>query len=116
MMWKSLVVLVMSCCAGAASEAARSPDVANGRNLAVATGCAGCHAIPGAGDGRANVGPPLTAVGRRAYIAGLLPNSRSNMALWITDTQKLRPGDAMPSTRLDADQAADLVAFLETLR
>lgn len=99
----------------AAKKDARGAQVARGRALAERVGCAGCHTIPGLSRG-ANVGPPLSTIGRRVYIAGVLPNTRVNMARWLTETQKIHPGDAMPAFPLEAAHAADIAAFLETLR
>jgi mono/diheme cytochrome c family protein len=110
------VLLLIGCATPAVAQQAAEASVERGRAVAAAAGCAGCHSIPGVGPGGGNVGPPLASIGRRVYIAGLLPNNASNMRLWVTETQRVRPGDAMPSTQLDARQANDLAAFLETLR
>lgn len=113
-MMKISIILAAFALPAAAQDVA-AKDVARGRALAKSEGCAGCHSIPGVSEG-ANVGPSLSTIGRRVYIAGLLPNTPDNMARWLTETQKFRPGDAMPSTSLGVKQAADLAAFLATLR
>lgn len=110
-------LLAVACLGGASASAATrdSASVHRGKALAQAYGCAGCHRIPGL-SGRADVGPPLSGIGRRVYIAGVLPNTPQNMARWIVGAQDIRPGDAMPSTRMPSRDAADLAAFLASLR
>ena len=113
--WRSAMAIVAVSALPATAPDATQVAAARGRDLAKSAGCAGCHTIPGLSRG-ANVGPPLTTIGQRVYIAGLLPNTPANMARWLTETQKIRPADAMPSTALEPEQAADIAAFLATLR
>ncbi|KAF2989931.1 cytochrome c oxidase assembly protein [Methylocystis sp. MJC1] len=79
-------------------------------------GCGSCHTIPGIAGARGLVGPPLTAMGRRIYIAGLLRNTPENLATWLRDPQKIVPGNAMPNMHLSDDQRRDIAAYLTTLR
>lgn len=79
-------------------------------------GCGSCHTIPGIAGARGLVGPPLTAMGRRIYIAGLLRNTPENLATWLRDPQKIVPGNAMPDMHLSDDQSRDIAAYLTTLR
>lgn len=79
-------------------------------------GCGSCHTIPGIAGARGLVGPPLTTMGRRIYIAGLLRNTPANIATWLRDPQKIVPGNAMPNMHLTDDQTRDIAAYLTTLR
>ena len=103
----------------AEARPARPPaDEAGRRGQAVfmAEGCAGCHTIRGTpADGR--FGPDLTHVGSRLTIAaGTLPNTPENMALWLTRTDRIKPGVEMPTYAwLDGQELADLVRYLEGL-
>jgi cytochrome c2 len=46
-------------------------------------GCAACHAIPGARTPGGQVGPPLSGVAGRIYLAGTIVNTPENMIRWI---------------------------------
>jgi cytochrome c2 len=113
----AFVLAVMS---AACSTGARPPppegDAARGRELLYQYGCGYCHTIPGVHAARGNIGPPLDDVGRRVYIAGSLPNTPQQMALWIRFPQSYRPGTAMPDLHVRADDARDMVAQLYRLR
>jgi len=104
----------------ACSTGARPPppegDAARGRELLHQYGCGYCHTIPGVHAARGNIGPPLDDVGRRVYIAGSLPNTPQQMALWIRFPQSYRPGTAMPDLHVRADDARDMAAQLYRLR
>ena len=82
----------------------------------LAYGCGGCHTIPGIPGARGLVGPPLTSMGRRVYVAGMLRNTPDNMVRWITDPQAIVPGNAMPDMGISAAEARDITAYLYTLR
>ena len=113
----AFVLAVMS---AACSTGARPPppegDAARGRELLHQYGCGYCHTIPGVHAARGNIGPPLDDVGRRVYIAGSLPNTPQQMALWIRFPQSYRPGTAMPDLHVRADDARDMAAQLYRLR
>lgn len=90
-------------------------DAASGRRLLRTYGCDTCHTIPGVPSAVAHVGPPLTAVARRSYLAGRLPNTPDNMRLWIRFPKRVDPQTAMPETGLTEEDARDIVAYLYTL-
>jgi len=110
-----LAVLSAACGTGARPPAPEG-DAARGRMLLSQYGCGYCHTIPGVHAARGSVGPPLDDVGRRVYIAGSLPNTPQQMALWIRFPQRYRPGTAMPDLNVSADDARDMVAQLHRLR
>lgn len=86
-----------------------------GAELIEASGCGACHVIPGIAAARGHVGPPLNRIGRRVYIAGLLPNTPDNMVRWLRDPQAIVPGNAMPNLGLTEEQARDITEYLFTL-
>lgn len=87
-------------------------DPARGEQLIQTYGCGSCHTVGGVRGADGLVGPPLTDIGRRSYLAGELPNSGPNMQLWIRDPQGVEPGTAMPDLGVTAQDARDLAAFL----
>jgi putative membrane protein len=88
----------------------------HGAALITQFGCGTCHVIPGVAGAQGLVGPPLTTMARRVYIAGLLTNSPENMVTWLRDPQRIVPGNAMPQMNLSQDEARDIAAYLFTLR
>jgi cytochrome c len=91
-----------------------SPEL--GRALIAAHGCNACHAIPGIGALAGSVGPPLAGFGRRAYIAGRLPNRPMMLTAWLLDPPAHDPATAMPAQGLSPPEARDVAAYLYTLR
>jgi cytochrome c len=47
-----------------------SDELKKGASLIRSYGCGTCHVVPGVADANGHVGPPLTEMGRRIYIAG----------------------------------------------
>jgi cytochrome c len=87
-----------------------------GARLIADYGCSTCHVVPGVAEADGLVGPPLTSFGRRSYIAGELPNNEENLQRWIRSPQAVEPGTAMPDLGVTARDAADITAYLSTLR
>ena len=79
-------------------------------------GCGSCHTIPGIRTANGTVGPPLAGIASRAYLAGQLSNSPSNMIRWIQQPQHVEPGTAMPDMGISESDARDITAYLYTLR
>jgi cytochrome c len=79
-------------------------------------GCGSCHDIPGIRTARGKVGPPLAGVASRAYLAGELSNSPTNMIRWIQHPQHVERGTVMPEMGVTGADARDITAFLYTLR
>jgi cytochrome c oxidase subunit 2 len=87
-----------------------------GKMLFQSVSCAMCHAVQGTIAG-ARTGPDLTHVAsRRSLAAGTLPNTPANLASWIADPQKHKPGTNMPANPLSGADLAALVAYLGTLK
>jgi cytochrome c1 len=78
-------------------------------------GCGACHVIPGIKRADGTVGPPLTAFGKRDYIAGEALNTPDNLVQWIMDPQSIEPGTAMPNMSVTQQDARDIAAYLYTL-
>lgn len=112
-----LIAVVLAPSAGTfAQESTVSGNAARGQKLIFAEGCGSCHDIPGIPKADGLVGPPLGNIGSRIMIAGMLPNQPSNMIRWLMSPQSIVPGNAMPDMGLDQRDAADIAAYLETLR
>lgn len=92
-----------------------APDVARGRQALHQYACNACHSIPGITGSDVYVGPPLKAMGQRTLIAGTLANTPPNLARWLTHTQEVKPGTAMPQLGVTPQDAQDMAAFLSTL-
>jgi cytochrome c2 len=79
-------------------------------------GCGTCHAIPGIDNANGRVGPPLSGIGDRVFIAGRLQNNIDNMTKWISAPQSVDPGNAMPNMGISTTDARAIASYLETLR
>lgn len=99
--------------AKAAMVTGGNPD--RGRMQAREHGCGSCHTIPGVPGATALVGPPLDKMAKRAYIAGTLPNTPSNLREWVAHPQKVKPNNAMPEVSMTDDDVRDITAYLYTL-
>jgi len=115
-----LVVLLLIAFASGCNDPALHPhaegDADRGKLLLQQYGCVACHRIPGVRDATGVIGPPLDRLGRRVYIAGTLVNSPSELANWIREPQRLKPGTGMPNTHVSEPDARDIVAYLYRLR
>lgn len=91
-------------------------DAKVGEHLIYAYGCGSCHIIPGVAEANGTIGPTLDAFGSRYYIAGLLQNTPENLFRWVSNPQKVDPGNAMPDLGVTERQARDIAAYLYTLQ
>lgn len=87
-----------------------------GREAASRYGCGSCHVIPGIEGANGLVGPPLSGIANRVYIAGVLTNTPENLMRWIQDPSAIDPLTAMPNTGVTEADARHLASFLYTLR
>ncbi|MBI3871502.1 MAG: c-type cytochrome [candidate division Zixibacteria bacterium] len=91
-------------------------DPANGAGLVKSVGCLGCHQIDGLGSGAVhpeqaaeiNHGPNLSRIGSKMSADWLFG--------WLKNPRAYNPDTRMPSLRLTDQEAADIVAYLLTLR
>ncbi len=58
--------------------------------------CIACHATSAVGEGGA-IGPNLASFGDRNRVAGFMDHTEAGLVEWISDTQKQKPGNLMPS-------------------
>ena len=106
---------------GGCGDVQRNPDehavtgAAHGRVLLRQFGCGTCHVIPGVAAADGNVGPALAGVAHRVYLAGVLPNSRDNMARFIRAPHQYHPKTLMPDMQVSDAQARDIVDYLYSL-
>lgn len=91
--------------------AATSPSAAQGEKI-FNKSCLGCHAVAGKGG---KMGPNLTNFADRERVAGILAHTPENIAEWLKDPQKVKPGNNMPNLNLDDTQVKALVDYLSTL-
>lgn len=89
---------------------------ANGPAAIGKYGCGSCHTIPNVQAANGTVGPPLSGIASRGYLAGRLPNSPDNMVRWIQHPQQVEQGTVMPEMGVTDIDARDITAFLYTLR
>ena len=108
-----LKALAMCFALAACGEA---PDVENGRLLLRQFGCGACHSIPGVATATGRTGPPLESIGRRAYLAGGVPNTPDNMARFIMKPQAFDPRTRMPDLQVTEGHARDMTAYLQGLK
>jgi cytochrome c oxidase subunit 2 len=87
-----------------------------GQQVFLTSPCIMCHKIQGTDAGGA-VGPDLTHIsGRQTIAAGTLGNTRENLASWIMDSQKIKPGNRMPPHNLQPQDLQALLDYLQSLR
>jgi putative membrane protein len=91
-------------------------DSSRGKQAILHYGCGACHTIPGIEDANGLVGPPLTRMALRTYIAGVLPNTPENMERWISDPPAVDKLTAMPKLGVAGQDLQDIVGYLYTLR
>jgi cytochrome c oxidase assembly factor CtaG/cytochrome c2 len=123
--WRAVVIVLaglgmfsLSGCSGegGAYQTVPGGDVTRGKRAIENYGCGSCHVGPGIRTAVGAVGPPLTAFGRRSFIAGALPNTVGSLIPWIENPQSIEPGRAMPNLGVTDQDARDIAAYLYTLR
>jgi cytochrome c2 len=87
-----------------------------GKEQIVRYGCPACHEIPGINTATGRIGPPLQHIASRTYLAGELPNTPSNMMLWLRNPPKIEPRTAMPDMGVTEEDALNMTAYLYSLR
>ena len=92
------------------------PSQQRGKQVFLNNACASCHTISGT-SAQGRIGPDLSHLMTRKTLAALtIPNTRAQLARWITDPQQVKPGNKMPGLNLRPSQFHALVAYLESLR
>ena len=119
---KSLHSAVAALCVALLSPAHATGDAASGQKQYEAR-CTGCHSVEEDRIGPAHRGVFGRKAGGRAGFgySNALKNSavvwdEKTLDAWLTDPEKLIPGQAMYFQVSDAPARGDIVAFLRTLR
>jgi cytochrome c1 len=87
-------------------------DPGRGQAAIYRYGCGSCHTIAGISNARGLVGPPLTGIGSRMYVAGVLPNNAENIVRWIQDPKGVDDKTVMPKLGVSEQDATDIAAYL----
>lgn len=87
-----------------------------GANAIRKYGCQSCHSIKGISGANGLVGPPLTGIASRSYIAGVLVNNPDNMITWLRNPPAVDNKTVMPNMGVTEKDARDISAYLYTLR
>lgn len=115
-----LVILLTAACnrtEAAKSGAAPAGDADRGRQLVAQYGCNTCHAIPGVEGPQGSLGPPLAGLASRPTISfGSVQNTPQNLTRFIQNPAALNPGTSMPPIGISDAEAADIAAYLLTLK
>jgi cytochrome c2 len=112
------VATLGACSQGQADAAAltHGGDAARGRELIRNYGCGACHAIPGVRGADAAVGPNLSGIASRAYVAGVTPNTPENLIRWLMNPPAIDSQTAMPNLGVSERDARDMAAYLYMLK
>lgn len=93
-----------------------APNLRKGQQAFLGSACVYCHTIQGT-NASGTLGPDLTHLASRQTIgAGMLTNSRGNLAGWIVDAQGIKPGNRMPPIQLEGDQLQAILDYMESLK
>jgi cytochrome c len=91
-------------------------NVLRGADMIQYYGCGSCHIIPGISGAAGLAGPPLSGIGNRIYIAGVLQNTPDNMMRWIENPKAVDEKTVMPYLGVTHRDAADIAGYLYTLQ
>jgi len=87
-----------------------------GQQIFLSSACVMCHTISGTRAG-SNIGPNLTHVASRQTIAaGSLENTREHLASWVNNSQRIKPGNRMPTMSFSDNDLQPLVDYLQSLK
>jgi len=93
----------------------RNPAAQRGQAAITRYGCGSCHTIGGINSAHGLVGPPLTGIRDRMYVAGMLPNTPAGLTNWIRNPKQVNPRTAMPSLGVTDRDASDIAAYLYSI-
>jgi cytochrome c oxidase subunit 2 len=110
--------------AGQAAPASVSNQATLSKNESVQRGlvlfknktCINCHQISGVST-PIEVGPDLTHLAsRETLVAGALKNNNDDLARWLDNPDRVKPGAHMPAFKLTQAETSDLISFLGSLQ
>jgi cytochrome c len=113
------LILVLTGCNRTAKNEPAILEIGNpdhGQQAMEYYGCASCHVVPGIAGAQGLIGPSLKHVASRAYIAGIKPNTPSNLIHWIENAPSLNPQTAMPDLEIPDGSAHDIASYIYTLK
>ncbi len=87
-------------------------DAASGRAAIMQYGCKACHTIRGVPGPYGRVGPNLTGLRSRSYIAGSIPHTPDGLVQWLINPPRFSPRTAMPDMGLSRQEATDIARYL----
>ena len=90
-------------------------DAQRGAAAIARYGCGSCHTIGGLVDAHGLVGPPLTGLRDRMYVAGILQNEPGNLTFWIREPKMVNPKTAMPRLGVSQRDALDIAAYIYSI-
>jgi cytochrome c2 len=99
-----------------AAAAVSGGDPRRGAAAVSRYGCGSCHTIAGIPGAHGLVGPPLTGIGNRLYVAGVLRNTPDNLERWVQDPKAVNEKTVMPKLGVTQQDAIDLAAYLYSLK
>jgi putative membrane protein len=111
-------VVSSSCSQGQAQMAASvtGGDVNRGKTAISKYGCGSCHTISGIANAHGLVGPPLTGIAARMYVAGVLQNTPDNIVTWIKNPKAVDEKTVMPVLGVTDQDATDIAAYLYSIK
>ncbi len=98
------------------ARATTGGSAARGAAAIARYGCGSCHLIPGVSGASGLAGPPLSGIGNRIYIAGVLQNTPDNMIRWIENPPAVDEHTVMPNLGVKRQDAIDIAGYLYTLK
>ncbi len=108
--------VLLAGCTAHIEQTTSGGDPGRGAAAIVRYGCGTCHTIGGISGARGLAGSPLTGIGSRIYIAGVLQNTPENLMQWIRDPKAVDEKTLMPKLGISETDAADIAAYLYTLK
>src|SRR5436190_12647393 len=94
------LMVMLSACSNSSAQigtAVFGGDPQRGKVAILGYGCGSCHSIGGIRSAHGLVGPTLTGLRDRMYVAGVLPNTPDSVIHWIHDPKAVNPKTLMPT-------------------
>ena len=110
-----LTAALLAACNEPATRAGVVGDPQRGRLALTQYACRACHDIPGVTGSDVHVGPSLSGLSGKRFIARNLPNTPDNLVRWIRNPRAVDPATAMPVLDVSDVDARDMAAYLLTL-
>ena len=112
-------MLLLSACGSSSArigQAVFGGDAQRGKAAILRYGSGSCHSISGIRSAHGLVGPPLTGLRDRMYVAGVLPNTPDSVIDWIHDPKAVNSNTLMPTLGVTKNEATDIVAYIYSIR